>query len=70
MKERGIPGWLQVSIEKYKDALSRYQKGETLFCDCEYCELQSDINVAEVEGIISSDTAWCLRSEYLGIEQE
>ena len=38
--------------------------------DCLYCELQSDINVAEVENLISSDQAWDLREKYLGLRKE
>ena len=58
-----LPGWLKKSIEDYMG------NKETLSADCYYCELQADINVAEVEGIISSETAWSLRNEYLGIQR-
>ena len=38
--------------------------------DCEWHELNSDINIYEVEGIISSDQAWHLREKYLGMRKE
>lgn len=41
-----------------------------LHYDCDYCELQIDINCAEVDGDITPDQAWYLRSKYLGIDKE
>lgn len=58
------PEWLNKSIMDYQE-----NKNTTLW-DCYYCELQSDINVAEVEGFISSDEAWKLREKYLGLSKE
>ena len=37
--------------------------------DLDFCELQSDINVAEVDEQISSRQAWYLREKYLGINR-
>ena len=62
--ECGLPEWLQTSIQNYEE------NKETSLWDCYYCELQSDINVAEVEQIISSEQAWYLRGKYLGIERQ
>lgn len=62
-KASGVPkttkaAWKKVDIgEKY------------LRIDCDYCNLQSDINSAEVNGIISSNQAWYLREKYLRIER-
>lgn len=61
--EYGLPPFLQESI-KAMDA------GDPELWDCLYCELQSDINVAEVEQIITPEQAWYLREKYLGIKKE
>ena len=59
--ECGLPKWLEESI-------FTYQAGkESSIWDCLYCELQSDINVAEQEQLITSEQAWYLREKYLGI---
>lgn len=42
---------------------------EYLRWDCDYCSLQSDINNAEVNQLISSEQAWYLREKYLGMER-
>ena len=62
--ECGLPKWLEESIDTY-------EKGkDSSVWDCLYCELQSDINVAEVEQLITSEQAWYLREKYLEISQE
>lgn len=60
----GLPKWLEESIDNY------LKNKETTLWDCYYCELQSDINVAEVEGMITSEVAWALREKYLGLKKE
>lgn len=50
--ECGLPEWLLESIQNYENG-----KDSSIW-DCLYCELQSDINVAEVEQIITSEQAW------------
>lgn len=60
----GLPKWLEESIDNY------LKNKETTLWDCYYCELQSDINVAEVEGMITSEVAWVLREKYLGLKKE
>ena len=68
--ECGIPGYLRKSIDKMKAGLKMVAAGKKyLHWDCDYCELQSDINVAEVENAISSEQAWYLREKYLQIER-
>lgn len=47
-----LPEWLLESIQNYENG-----KDSSIW-DCLYCELQSDINVAEVEQIITSEQAW------------
>lgn len=68
--ECGLPEWLQESIDAMKEAWDKLDRGEEyLHWDIDFCNLQSDINVAEVENIISSEQAWYLRGKYLGIEK-
>lgn len=61
--EYGLPDWLSKSIKTYTDGIN------SSIVDCLYCELQSDINVAEVEQLITSSQAWYLREKYLGIKK-
>ncbi|MBO5495296.1 MAG: hypothetical protein J5964_06215 [Eubacterium sp.] len=69
--ESVLPRYLKVSLDKMKKALELMEGGKKyLRYDCDYCELQSDINCAEVDGDISPDHAWYLRSKYLGIDKE
>lgn len=68
--ECNLPAFLQLSIDNLKLGVEKREKGEEYFLyDCDYCELQSDINVAEVEGLISPDQAWFLREKYLHLER-
>ena len=62
--ECGLPEWLSESIQNYENGK------DSSILDCLYCELQSDINVAEVEQIITSEQAWLLREKYLGLRKE
>ncbi len=69
--EAGLPAYLCDSLNKMKSAIKKIESGEEyLRYDCDYCELQSDINTAEVGGEISPDQAWYLRNKYLGIRSE
>lgn len=68
--ERNLPLFLAESLSRYTDAVERQQNGTVVtLIDCYYCELQSDINSAEVNNIISSEQAWFLRKKYLGLER-
>lgn len=68
--ENELPLFLKNSIKKMVSAWKRLDAGEEdLTWDCDYCELQSDINIAEVEQLISSEQAWHLREKYLRIEK-
>ena len=64
--ECGLPEFLQESIQAMVKAWQKVDNGEdyTLW-DCDYCNLQSDINSAEVNQIISPEQAWYLREKYL-----
>jgi hypothetical protein len=63
-KEIFIPDCLKQSVENY------LKNENTTLWDCYYCELQTDINVAEIEGMITSEEAWELRKEFLGLKRE
>lgn len=61
--EYNLPKWLEESIKHYQN-----NKDSSLW-DCYYCELQSDINVAETEQMITTEQAWFLREKYLEIRR-
>ncbi|MBE5968815.1 MAG: hypothetical protein E7242_01130 [Lachnospiraceae bacterium] len=68
--EEMLPSFLKESIDKFVEGKMKSEADKSYMqFDCDYCELQSDINVAEVEGIISSEEAWNLRKKYLGINK-
>lgn len=68
--ECGLPDFLQSSIHAMEDAWRKLDSGtEYLRWDCDYCNLQSDINSAEVNQLISSEQAWFLREKYLRMER-
>ena len=69
--ERGLPTFLKESIAAMKSAWAKLDKGEKyLRWDCDYCNLQTDINNAEVNQVISSEQAWYLREKYLRLKRE
>lgn len=69
--ECGLPEWLNESIEDMKKVWEQLDRGEeNNHWDAYYCSLQSDINVAEVEQMISSEQAWYLREKYLRIVRD
>ena len=66
--ELDLPEPLRYSLKKMKDTLEKYEKGDkSNDFDSDFCELQSNINAAEVEDMISSEQAAYLRSKYLGL---
>jgi len=68
--ECGLPAFLQESIQQMKIAWKKRECGEKyLRWDCDYCNLQSDINIAEISGQISTEQAWYLREKYLKVER-
>lgn len=69
--ETDLPKYLRNSINKMQLAWNKIEDGKkySLF-DCDYCELQSDINTAEVSNSISSEQAWYLREKYLKLSKE
>ena len=70
----GLPkdkSYLEVNIPPFlKESIENYQNAPKDIWDCLYCELQTDINVAEVDQIITPEQAWYLREKYLGIRRE
>lgn len=68
--ERGLPPFLMESIAAMKDAWKKLDGGEAyLRWDCDYYNLQTDINNAEVNQIINPEQAWYLREKYLRLER-
>lgn len=68
--ECGLPDFLVDSVAAMKTAWEKIDRDEEyLRWDCDYCNLQTDINIAEVNGIISTEHAWHLREKYLRIER-
>ena len=68
--ECGLPDFLRESIQLMEVAWYKIDNGiKYLRWDCDYCNLQTDINNAEVNGMISSDQAWYLRDKYLRLQR-
>ena len=68
--ECGLPSFLTESIDAMKSAWRKLDRGEKyLRWDCDYCNLQTDINNAEVNQVISPEQAWYLREKYLHMER-
>lgn len=66
--ERGLPDFLQQSVDNMKLSWERIDAGETdLHWDIYWCDLSADINCAEVEQLITPRQANYLRREYLRI---
>lgn len=69
--EYNLPEFLHNSILEMKEVWTLIDAGDRpISWDCSYCELQSNINIAEVEGIITSEQAWYLREKYLRMRRE
>lgn len=63
--EENLPPFLVESVKNMKEAWVKKETKHYLNWDCDYCDLQSSINVAEVENLITSEQAWYLREKYL-----
>ena len=67
--EKGLPAYLQESLEAMKKSWQIEDSGGIdTHWDCYWCELNADINSAEVDGLISHRQAAYLRSEYLRMD--
>ena len=68
--ECSLPPFLLEAIAAMQSAWEKLDYGEECpHWDCYYDELQSDINMAEVEQVINTEQAWHLREKYLRIER-
>ena len=69
--ELNLPEYLSNSISIFKDGLKKSESDSSyLHFDCDYCQLQANINCAESDNEISSEQAWYLREKYLGITKD
>ena len=65
-QELGLPTYLQISLDNMKKSWAKEDSGEKDLCwDLYWCELNADINSAEVDNIITSEQAGYLRRKYL-----
>lgn len=68
--ERGLPPYLQSSLEKMIASWEKIDSGKKDYhWDMYWSELNADINSAEVEQEISSEQAWYLREKYLRMKR-
>lgn len=68
--ECGLPPYLQKSIESMKRSWEIVDSGKRdLHWDIYWCDLNADINSAEVDQVISPEQAWYLREKYLRMER-
>lgn len=69
--ECDLPDYLQESVLRMKMAWEEKNVNPAYIgWDGPYCELQSNINVAEVEQDITTEQAWYLREKYLYLRKE
>lgn len=69
--ECGLPPYLQTSLKQMIASWENLDNGrEDMQWDMNWCELNADINSAEVEQEISSKQAWYLREKYLRMKRE
>ncbi|MDD6036504.1 MAG: hypothetical protein PUC30_09990 [Lachnospiraceae bacterium] len=68
--ECGLPPYLLKSLENMKKSWEIEDAGGTdMHWDIYWCDLNADINAAEVDSVISSEQAWYLRQKYLRMER-
>lgn len=67
--EYDLPIFLQDSIYQMNESWEKIDAGkEDSIWDCNWCDLQSSINICEVEQLITSEQANFLRKKYLRME--
>ena len=67
--ECGLPKYVQESLDRMKKSWELIDNGKSdIHWDICWCELNADLNSAEVENLISSEQAWYLRRKYLRME--
>lgn len=68
--ELGLPAYLRTSLENMKKSWAIEDSGlRDDHWDLYWCELNADINSAEVDQTISSEQAWYLREKYLRMKR-
>lgn len=68
--EKGLPPYLNESLENMKTSWAKIDSGEKdLHWDLYWCELNADINSAEVDNTISYEQADYLREKYLRMKR-
>ena len=66
-----LPTFLQHSVDEMKEVWRNWDSGIKLpDWDCRYSCLQSDINSAEVNSLITEEQAWHLREKYLRMKKD
>lgn len=69
--EKGLPPFLQKSLDQMKKVWEALDRGETPSCwDMDWSELNADINWAEQDQLISPEQADWLRKKWLRMEDE
>ena len=69
--ERGLPEYLQISLDNMKKTWEILDSGtRTNTWDLYWCELNADINSAEVDQLITHEQADYLRKVYLRMVEE
>ena len=69
--KNGFPDYLQFCIELMKKSWDTKDSGKPNFhWDLDWCQLNSEINMAELGGVISNEQADYLRKVYLRINEE
>ncbi len=69
--EKGLPKYLQISLENMKKSWKIEDSGGSdLHWDLYWCELNADINSAEVDQVISKEQADYLRKVYLRMRKD
>lgn len=68
--ESTLPVSLRESIHAFLKGKEKYESGMGYHeFDMDYCDLQTEINICEVEQMITLEEAWYLRRKYLGLER-
>ncbi len=68
--ECGLPPYLQNSLENMKKSWKIEDSGKRdIHWDIYWCDLNADINSAEVDQEISAEQAWYLREKYLRMKR-
>lgn len=69
--ECGLPELLQKMIEAMEKSWAIEDSGQRdLHWDLIWCELNSEINCVENDGVITPEQAWYLRRKYLRMERD